>query len=127
MSYYDDVTEFHHVVLGIESTAPTWDLPNSVVERIKFMEEELYEFEDATRMADMVKAADALADLVYVALGTAHQMGLPFDEIWASVHKANMQKMRGIGKRGMVFDAVKPPEWVGPETEIEAAIYAAAS
>lgn len=127
MSYFDDVAEFHHVVLGIESTAPTWNMPNSVVTRIKFMEEELTEFENAARQADMVKAADALADLAYVVLGTAHQMGLPFDEIWAAVHKANMQKLRGMGARGMVYDAVKPAGWIGPEAEIEAAIYAALS
>lgn len=127
MSYFDDVAEFHHQVLGIESTAPTWETPNSLDERYEFMREELEEFGEAVNAEDMVKAADALADLVYVALGTAHQMGLPFDEIWAAVHKANMQKMRGIGKRGMVYDAVKPPEWVGPEAEIYAAIYAAAS
>lgn len=127
MSYFEDVAEFHHQVLGIESTAPTWHTPNTLTERVMFMEEEIDEFVAATSQQDMVKAADALADLVYVALGTAHQMGLPFDEIWAAVHKANMQKMRGIGKRGMAYDAVKPPEWVGPETEIEAAIYAAAS
>lgn len=127
MSYYEQVAEFHHQVLGIESTAPTWHTPNTLTERVMFMEEEIEEFVAATSQQDMVKAADALADLVYVALGTAHQMGLPFDEIWVAVHKANMQKLRGVGKRGMIYDAVKPPEWVGPEAEIEAAIYAATS
>jgi predicted HAD superfamily Cof-like phosphohydrolase len=127
MSYFNDVAEFHHQVLGIESTAPTWNTPNTLAERLSFMAEELAEFDEAVELKDIAKAADALADLVYVALGTAHQMGLPFDEIWAAVHKANMQKLRGIGKRGMVYDAVKPVGWVGPETEITAAIYAAST
>jgi len=66
--------------------------------------------------------ADALADLVYVALGTAYKMGLPFDSIWQAVQAANMRKVAGPTKRGNKVDACKPEGWVGPETAIARAI-----
>ena len=119
MSYYDSVRQFHMKVLGIQDVTPTLSLPVEFSQRIAFMEEELTELEDAYRNLDLVGAADALADLVYVAVGTAHMMGIPFDEVFKVVHAANMQKMRGMTKRGMIYDAVKPPGWVGPEAQIE--------
>jgi len=107
-------------VLGITDTKPTFDLPVQFSQRVAFMEEELDELQEAHRDHDLVKIADALADLVYVAVGTAHMMGIPFDEVFRVVHAANMQKLRGMTKRGMVYDAVKPEGWVGPEAEIAA-------
>lgn len=76
---------------------------------------------DAAPECDLEKAADALADLVYVALGTAHMMGLPFDAIWAEVQRANMTKERAESardersKRQHVFDVVKPAGWTPPD------------
>jgi predicted HAD superfamily Cof-like phosphohydrolase len=34
-----------------------------------------------------------LADLVYVVIGTAIQYGIPFDAVFAEVHRANMSKL----------------------------------
>lgn len=82
------------------------------------------------REQDLEKAADALADLVYVALGTAHMMGLPFEAVWAEVQRANMTKVRATGdddprsKRGSSLDVVKPEGWKAPDhgPAIEAAM-----
>ena len=92
------------------------------VERSRFLAEELDEFAIAAGEANIVGLADALADLVYVALGTAYKMGLPFDDIWAAVHEANMRKVSGQTKRGNRVDAMKPVGWVGPEAAIARAI-----
>lgn len=118
MSYYNAVQQFHSKVLGIEDTLPTFVLPVEFSQRIDFMEEEIEELGQAYIDKDMIGVADALADLVYVALGTAHMMGIPFDQVFKVVHAANMRKVRGMTKRGMVFDACKPEGWVGPEAEI---------
>lgn len=120
MSYYNAVQQFHSKVLGIEDTLPTFVLPVEFSQRIDFMEEEIEELGQAYIDKDMIGVADALADLVYVALGTAHMMGIPFDQVFKVVHAANMRKLRGMTKRGMVFDACKPEGWVGPEAEIAA-------
>lgn len=120
MSYYESVRQFHIKVLGIADTTPTFELPVAFEQRLAFLMEELAELVKAYDEEDMVGVADALADLVYVALGTAHMMGIPFNDVFKVVHAANMQKHRGMTKRGMVYDAVKPAGWVGPEAEIEA-------
>jgi len=125
MSYFDCVRQFHKKVLGIEDTKPTLEPPVTLDQRVKFMEEEITELMEAYVANDMVGVADALADLVYVAVGTAYIMGIPFDEVFKVVHAANMQKVRGITKRGMLYDAVKPAGWVGPEAQIETILDAA--
>lgn len=120
---FDDVAVFHEGILGdFASPLPTMVSPEYVHERLKFMVEELDEFINAEEAGDIVEMADAIADLVYVALGTAYRMGLPFPEIWDAVHAANMRKVRGETKRGNKVDAMKPVGWVGPETEIARAI-----
>ena len=118
-SYECCVKQFHKKILGVEDTKPTLLPVVPITQRVKFMEEEITELMEAYVANDMVGVADALADLVYVAVGTAHMMGIPFDEVFKAVHAANMQKVRGLTKRGMLYDAVKPAGWVGPEAQIE--------
>jgi predicted HAD superfamily Cof-like phosphohydrolase len=89
--------------------------------RYTFLKEELDEFADAHYEGDLQQCADALVDIVYVALGTAIIMGLPFDELWDPVQRANMAKRRAAtateSKRGSSFDVIKPDGWVGPTDE----------
>jgi predicted HAD superfamily Cof-like phosphohydrolase len=63
----------------------------------------------------MANGLDALVDLCYVAMGTAHFGRLPFDPAWAEVQRANMLKVPGVTKRGHALDVTKPPGWRGPE------------
>jgi predicted HAD superfamily Cof-like phosphohydrolase len=118
-SNYEDVHAFHL----------KFDLPPPVTPRLldeetfefrrRFLEEELTELVEAQLEGDMVKAADALVDLVYVALGTAVMMGLPWQELWDNVQRANMAKVRAQSadesKRGSTLDVVKPPGWNAPD------------
>ena len=94
--------------------------------RTNFLYEELEEFVLATKDGDLTKAFDALIDLQYVLLGTAHLMGLPFDEGWDIVQAANMKKVRAVrpedSKRGSGFDVVKPEGWVAPDAALQALI-----
>ena len=85
----------------------------------RFIMEELSEYLKANEEGSLVDAADALVDLVYITLGCAHAMGLPFDDLFDVVHNSNMQKvpanehMRSL--RGSQYDVVKPAGWVPPE------------
>jgi predicted HAD superfamily Cof-like phosphohydrolase len=118
---FEDVQEFHNKILGVAPEGlPTLVSHEYVMERMRFLLEEVTEFGDTGMTGDIVGAADALADIIYVALGTAYMMGLPFQEIWDHVHRANMQKERGITKRGNAVDAIKPEGWVAPEAGIAA-------
>lgn len=89
--------------------------------RIKFLEEELQEFKDAYALGDEAGMFDALLDLVYVAHGTAHFKGFPWQEGWDEVQAANMTKVRAQrpsqSKRGSTFDVVKPKGFKPPDIE----------
>jgi hypothetical protein len=85
-------------------------------DRIVLMREELEEFIEGALEQDMAKMADALVDLVYVAKGTAVQLGLPWCELMNDVHDANMRKQRGQTKRAQKVDVCKPAGWIGPRT-----------
>ena len=94
--------------------------------RLGFLEEELYELQEALDEKDMVKAFDALLDLVYVAQGTALFMGISpaqWDAGMRAVHNANMAKVRaadaGESKRGTALDVIKPVGWEGPESRLK--------
>lgn len=122
MSYFHDLCDFHnHFELLPRKVGPhrlDVDLFNL---RRNHMIEELEEFRLAWAKEDLPGQADALVDLVYVALGTAVIMGLPFDHLWAEVHDANMRKERathaGQSKRRHSFDVIKPPGWTPPNIE----------
>lgn len=124
-SNFDDVGDFHEK-FGLHNTThhppkPTMGESNDELMdfRIKFMEEELQEFIEGYMDQDIAQMADALIDLAYVVFGTAHLLGLPWQELWEDVQAANMRKERAAGdgsnsKRGSSFDVVKPEGWVGP-------------
>lgn len=70
---------------------------------------------------DLPKIADALVDLVYVALGTTHCHHLPWKALFKDVQRANISKQRAArdgsdSARGSSFDVVKPKNWQGPRT-----------
>lgn len=87
--------------------------------RAKFLLEETNEFIDANRDGNLADAADALVDIVYVALGTAVMMGLPWQRLWDEVQRANMDKQRVLdiskSKRHSPYDVIKPEGWRPPD------------
>lgn len=99
---------------------------DATVFRLKFLQEELDELEEALGDGDRVKAFDALLDLAYVAYGTALFLGVDSAQ-WAAgmraVHNCNMAKVRVAkaedSKRGSAYDVKKPDGWVGPEARLE--------
>lgn len=123
---FDDVGNFHEN-FGLDNV--TWRGPGprevsvDLMEfRVKFMREELQEFEEALLVDDKAKMFDALIDLVYVAMGTAQVLGFPWQEGWNAVQRANMLKERATKKtasaRGGTFDVIKPAGWKPPNIEL---------
>lgn len=122
-SMYDDVAEFHEKVLLVKSPEmPTLVSQEWLMERFRFLTEEINEYIECGLDGDMVGVVDGLLDTVYVALGTLYQMGVPVQPCWDLIQKANMAKVSGVTKRGNAIDAIKPEGWVGPETGIAAII-----
>lgn len=114
MANFRDVADFHDKFGHGIHTSPGHLTRRKLQERIDFLQEELTEFIQACESQDLAEQADALVDLVYVAMGTAYMLGLPWDALWNDVHAANMRKVPGVGKRGHAIDCIKPPGWVGP-------------
>lgn len=130
MSNFRDVGDFHEKfgLDFVESSSPCgytgptpWDA--ELLEfRKKFLQEELAEFIEGMDEYDHAKMFDALLDIVYVAMGTAHLLGYPWEEGWRRVQKANMAKVRAAAdgsdsKRSSSFDVVKPEGWQAPDIE----------
>lgn len=126
-----DVEEFHRN-FGLEYKGKPRVMPTELQEfRKNFLKEEYEEYSEHMYKAiyflvfdkeripfELEEMADALVDLVYVALGNAYMHGFNFREMWRRVHEANMKKERAVrigdSKRGTLYDVVKPPGWVAP-------------
>ncbi|GGM12035.1 hypothetical protein GCM10011594_34860 [Nakamurella endophytica] len=66
--------------------------------RTALIEEEVGELRAAAEAGDVVGVADALADIVYVAYGTAHVYGIDLDAVLDEVHASNMTKLGADGR-----------------------------
>lgn len=66
--------------------------------RIRLLDEEYYELIEALNYGDRVQIAKELADLVYVVVGTAIAMGIPFNEVFTALQTSNMSKIGRDGK-----------------------------
>lgn len=128
-SLFKDVQDFHRKmnVVSDQVQNPSHFLsPDDMEYRLNFLQEEL----DETAKADangesLADVFDGLIDLIYVALGTADMMGLPFQEGWDRVHAANMKKelaksveeSENSTGRGHRLDVIKPEGWVAPDLD----------
>lgn len=124
MTQFESVGEFHRkfgLATAGDGRPPEVLDHDTFLFRYQFLAEELHELLEAHRDRDLARVADSLADLVYVALGTAHLCGLPFDEVFEEVQRANMAKERATGprdprsRRGSALDVVKPEGWRPPD------------
>ena len=139
----NDVKEFSDK-FGLKALpAPGFLSDEDMKKRLDFQFEELLEtahaagfFFDSTKMEfirsqamprNLAEVLDGLVDQVYVALGTAHLMGLgykigdeepgsayeypPFKRAWGRVHQANMKKEIVPG----MWKIQKPDGWVRPD------------
>ena len=121
---FDDVGLFHEAIGHYRNTtfngAQPLDPEDELLDlKRRHLQEELDEFLQGYALNDHAQMADALVDLVYVAMGFAQVMGYPWQEIWDAVQKANMSKRRAHAdghdsKRASSFDIVKPPGFVPP-------------
>lgn len=114
----EDVRSFHRRFDIWQHSKPGHLSGQKLRERIAFLQEELDELKQALETNDLSDQADALVDLVYVAKGTALMLGLPWEEMWDEVQRANMAKVRGQTKRGNKIDVTKPPGWEPPNHNV---------
>jgi predicted HAD superfamily Cof-like phosphohydrolase len=118
---YNDVGSFHKKFdLPVAGGAPHIVPHRIALFRLMFLQEELMELTKGVMKDDLPAIADALVDLVYVALGTAHYYGLPWEALWDEVQRANMKKERAAAdgsnsSRENGLDVIKPKGWEPPD------------
>lgn len=109
--------EFHEAFHLYMADAPAHP-PQEVIQlRQALIDEEHAELQDAVQRDDLVAVADALADIVYVAYGTALSYGIDLDAVMAEVHRSNMSKLGPDGTPIHRADgkAMKGPDYTPPD------------
>lgn len=114
----DDVKAFHRAcdvpVLALPCVPP----PERQALRKKLLLEEFQEFLRAHSDEDIVGVADALADIIYVAVGTALEYGIPLADVWAEVQRSNMSKLvNGVALKREDGKVLKGPGYTPPDIE----------
>ncbi|MGI8562872.1 MAG: hypothetical protein ACR2MZ_04830 [Candidatus Dormibacter sp.] len=94
---------------------PTWPGDQVLRQRILMLEEELAELRNSAQNHDLAEVADALADLLHVAYGTAVACGIDLEPIFAEIHRANMTKDRH--ERRPDGKPAKGPAYVAPDVQ----------
>ena len=116
-NWFEDVKDFHKAFSLKIGDTPL--IPENVEERLlrlDLLEEEFEEYLEGEENSDIVEIADAIADIIYIACGTAVSYGIPLDKVFAEVHRSNMAKLvdgkpiyREDGK------VLKPEGWTPPD------------
>jgi predicted HAD superfamily Cof-like phosphohydrolase len=93
------LAQFHRAFNLPMRQLPSADIDEAVAKlRVALLEEEVGEFVAASERSDLLGIADALADIVYVAYGTALTYGIDLDAVLQEVHRSNMSKLDSDGK-----------------------------
>ena len=66
--------------------------------RIDLIKEELDELTEAIKNKDLLEAADALTDILYVTYGAGHAFGIDLDKCFNEVQNSNMSKLDDNGE-----------------------------
>jgi predicted HAD superfamily Cof-like phosphohydrolase len=115
---YNDVKDFQ-IAFGLNVGAkPKLPLDPERQLRIRLLREEFEEYLVGEDRDDIVEIADALADIIYIACGTAVSYGIPLDRVFAEVHRSNMAKLvDGKPIRREDGKILKPEGWAPPDTK----------
>ncbi|MGW3443419.1 pyrophosphohydrolase domain-containing protein [Streptomyces sp. NPDC001076] len=92
------VREFHHA-FGLDArTTPTEVSPELAAHRGELLAEEAAEVAEVAVGGPLDRLAHELADVVYVAYGTALVHGIDLDTVLAEIHRSNMSKLGPDGQ-----------------------------
>lgn len=116
MTVFNDVKKFHKAFSLPMRRKPTLPKMEERELRGNLLTEEFKEYIDAEYNNDIVEIADALADIIYIACGTAITYGIPLDKVWKEVQKTNMAKLVDGKPLYREDGKVKKPEgWIPPD------------
>lgn len=115
-NFYNDVRDFHIAFSQPVSESPNLPDENERHLRKTLLQEEVDEYLNAELEHDIVEIADALADIIYIACGTAVSYGIPLDKVFEEVHRSNMAKLvDGKPLKREDGKVIKPVGWTAPD------------
>lgn len=94
----DAVREFHTTFDLARHDIPTWPSPELAALRQRLLVQETAEVGEAVVGDDLAAIAQELADVVYIAYGTALTYGIDLDAVITEVHRANLSKLDEDGQ-----------------------------
>lgn len=109
----NDVAQFHNKFGVPVKARPKVPNKDRCELRYDLILEECVELTTAILAKDIVEIADGIADLIYVAIGTALEYGIPLAQVWDEVQRTNMAKVGG-GESGK-GKVMKPIGWKAPK------------
>ena len=109
------VIEFHHKMKLPIKLQVEWPEKSRTGLRMDLIAEEYQELLEAVANEDIVETADALVDLVYVAIGMCVELGIPFNRVFNEVHQSNLRKVDG--PKSPEGKQLKPEGWVPPNVK----------
>lgn len=103
------VAEFHKTFDIAVETVPL--VPDEATRslRVRLIQEEFDELQEALGRRDAAAVAKELADLLYVVYGTAVSCGIDMEPVFREVHRSNMSKIGGHKRADGKW--VKPPTY----------------
>ena len=109
------VQEFHAKYEVPIADRPTMPTVKQRMRRARLIFSEAAEFLEAADQGDFVEMVDALADILVVTYGTAVEMGVDLEPVFAEVQRSNMSKNGGKDAGGKVLKgpAFSPPDILG--------------
>ncbi|MBN0046437.1 hypothetical protein JS756_20495 [Streptomyces actuosus] len=87
------VREFHRAFGLAARTTPTEVSPELAAHRGELLAEEVAEVAEVEVAGPLDRLAHELADVVYIAYGTALVHGIDLDQVIAEIHRSNMTKL----------------------------------
>ena len=108
------VREFHERCNLARADEPRLIEAGLACSRQRLLEEEVGELAEAVQGGQLPEIARELADVVYVAYGTAVTYGIDLDAVLAEVHRANMSKLGPDGRAVIRSGKVQKGDWFRP-------------
>jgi len=103
------VEQFHRLFDIVVQERPDLVDERTRVLRERLIQEEFDELKEAMGKGDLPAIAKELADLLYVAYGTAVSYGIDMAPVFREVHRSNMSKIGGYKREDGKW--VKPPTY----------------
>jgi len=85
---------------------------------VSLIDEEVGELKDAIADNDRVEVLDAILDILVVATGALHSLGVNHEGAWNEVIRSNMSKVDPLTGKMLKRDdgkIIKHPDWSAPE------------